>query len=76
MNEARAKYEITVREHLSPHRLRWFEGLVVDHRPSGETVLVWSAQDQTALYGLLNWVQSIGATLISVRHLGEAESAE
>jgi hypothetical protein len=63
------RYEIRILGHLASHRLRWFEGLIVDHRPNGETVLVWAAQDQQVLYGLLSWLQSIGACLISVRHL-------
>lgn len=64
-------YEIRVQGYLSPQRLR-FEGLTVSHQPSGETVLVGPFPDQSALFGLLNWLQDLGISLTSVRRLEEA----
>jgi hypothetical protein len=62
-------YEIYVQGHLSPQRFRRFEGLTVGHKPSGETVLIGSFPDQSALLGLLNWLHDLGAVLISVKRL-------
>jgi hypothetical protein len=64
-----AAYEIVAKGHLAPHRLRRFEGLTVTHQPSGETVLVGSFPDQSALLGLLNWLHDLGIALISVKRL-------
>jgi hypothetical protein len=64
-----AVYEIVVKGHLAPHRLRQFEDLMVTHQPSGETVLAGSFPDQSALLGLLNWLHDLGVMLISVRRL-------
>jgi hypothetical protein len=62
-------YEIRVQGHLSPQRFRGFEGLTVNHQPSGETVLAGPLPDQAALFGLLNWLHNLGVVLISVRRL-------
>jgi hypothetical protein len=63
-------YEIRVRGHLAARRFRHFEGLVV-RQEAGETVIVGRFRDQPALYGLLNWLQSLGATLLLVRQVEE-----
>jgi hypothetical protein len=66
-------YEIKVKSHLSPRRFCGFEGLTVTHQPNGETVLVGPLLDQSALYGLLNWLRDLGASLVSVRRLESSE---
>ena len=66
-------YEIRTQGHLAPHRLRGFDGLTVTHQPNGETVLVGPISDQSALYGLLNWLHDLGAPLVSVRRLKGGE---
>lgn len=74
MAKESAVYEIVVKGHLAPHRLRQFEDLTVTHQPSGETVLVGSFSDQSALLGLLNWLHNLGIALISVKRLEETAS--
>lgn len=69
MKKERPIYEIKVRGHLDPHRLRWLENLTVDLRPNGETVLVGPIQDQSALHGLLSWLHDIGMPLIAVKRI-------
>jgi hypothetical protein len=64
-----AQYEIRIEGHLAPHRLRHFEGMTVRQDARGRTVIVGRFRDQPALYGLLNWLQSLGITLLSVRRL-------
>jgi hypothetical protein len=66
-------YEIRTQGHLAPHRLRGFDGLTVTHQTNGETVLVGPISDQSALYGLLNWLHDLGAPLVSVRRLKGGE---
>jgi hypothetical protein len=62
-------YEIVIRDHLAPHRLRRFARLAVTHQPGGETTLIGPFPDQSALLGLLNWLHDLGVTLISVKQL-------
>ena len=71
MNETAPRYEIRIQGHLAPHRLRHFEGLTVCQEAGGETVLVGCFRDQPALYGLLNWLQRLGVTLLEVKRLEE-----
>ena len=69
MKKERPVYEIRVRGHLDPHRLRWLENLTVDHCPNGETVLVGPIQDQSTLHGLLSWLHDIGIPLLAVKRI-------
>jgi hypothetical protein len=71
MREMPTQYEIRIQGHLAPRRLRPFEGLTVRHDPGGETLIVGSFRDQAALYGLLSWLQRLGATLLLVRQTAE-----
>jgi len=64
-----ARYEIRIEGHLAAHRLQAFEGLAVTHLPHGDTELMGRFTDQSALYGLLNWLQDLGTPLVSVRRL-------
>jgi hypothetical protein len=74
VNEAPPRYEIKVRGHLAPRRLRHFAGLTVRQQPNGETVLVGCFPDQSALYGLLSWLQDLGATLLLVERVEDDRS--
>jgi hypothetical protein len=65
------QYEIHIQGHLAPHRLRHFEGLAVHHHAGGKTVIVGCFRDQAALYGLLSWLQRLGATLLLVQRVEE-----
>ncbi len=67
------RYEIRVQGHLAPRRFRGFENLSVTHHPGGETVIVGPIRDQSALYGLLNWLHDLGAALVSVRPVEGSE---
>jgi hypothetical protein len=63
------QYEIHIQGHLAPHRLRHFEGLTVHHDTGGETLIAGCFRDQAELYGLLGWLQRLGATLLLVRRV-------
>ena len=62
-------YEIKVRGHLGPHRLRAFEKLTVTLEASGKTTIAARIADQAALYGLLVRIRDLGVPLLSVRCL-------
>jgi hypothetical protein len=63
-------YEIRIKGRLSDSLLAAFEGLDATVEPV-ETVLRGPVQDQAALYGLLNRIQSLGLELVEVRRLPE-----
>jgi hypothetical protein len=69
-------YEIRVRGRLSDALLTAFEGMRASVEPV-ETVLHGPVQDQAALHGLLDRIQSLGLELVEVRRLpdpsGDAE---
>jgi hypothetical protein len=65
------RYEIRIKGRLTDSMLAAFEGLTATVEP-GETVLQGPVQDQAALYGLLERVQSLGLELVEVRRLPEA----
>ena len=67
-------YEIRVRGYLRPERLRHFDGWSVTWKPNGETVLVGRVGDQSALFGLLNWLYALGVVLLLVRCVDQQES--
>ena len=73
MSHEPEQYRIRIEGHLAPHRLQAFEGLTVTHRPDGDTELVGRIADQSALYGLLNWLHDLGTPLVSVRRLRDTE---
>lgn len=68
-------YQICVRGHLDPAWADWFEGLVIDHAESGNTILRGPIADQSALYGILNKLSDLGLALISANPL-EPEEGE
>lgn len=68
-----ARYRITIRGHLSPHRLRSFEGLEVSQALNGDTLITGWIADQAALFGLLNALRDLGQVLVSLRQLDDWE---
>ena len=63
------RYAIRVRGHLAPRRLRHFEGMMVRKQAGGDTLIVGCFRDQSALFGLLNWLQGLNVPLVSVQRL-------
>ena len=64
-------YEIRIKGRLSDSLLTAFEGLTATVEPV-ETVLHGPVEDQAALYGLLERIQSLGLELVEVRRLPDA----
>ena len=71
MKETSCRYEIRIQGHLAAHRLRHFEGVTVRQEEGGETLIAGVFRGQPALYGLLTWLQGLGATLLLVKRVEE-----
>lgn len=63
------KYVIRIRGHFDPSWAAWFDDFSVTCEPNGDTLLTGFIRDQPALYGLINRLQSIGITLLSVNQI-------
>ena len=61
-----ACYQIYVYGRLDERWLRWFEGHTVDYLDNGKTLIVLTAVDQPALFGVINRIRDQGLELISV----------
>jgi hypothetical protein len=59
-------YEIRVEGHLAERWTDWFDGLTIRNEPGGETVLTGTIFDQSALFGVLNKIQSLHLVLVRV----------
>ena len=66
-----ARYEIRVKGELNAALQSAFEGMSVEIEPV-ETVLAGTIEDQAALYGVLQRVQSLGLELVEVRRVTTA----
>ena len=65
-----AVYGFTVKGCLDNSWSDWFDGLVITTDcDRGETTLVGTVADQTALHGLLNKVRNLGLTLLWLNRL-------
>jgi len=59
-------YEIRVEGYLTDRWSDWFEELAIRNEANGETILTGLLSDQAALFGVLNKIQALNLTLISV----------
>jgi hypothetical protein len=62
-------YEIRVEGRLAESWSDWFEQLTIRNEPNGEATLAGLLSDQAALLGVLNKIQALNLTLISVVRL-------
>ncbi len=68
-------YQIVLQGHLSSQWSDWFDGFTITLDERGQTVLVGSVTDQSALHGLLKKIRDLGIPLISVNRLDPGEEA-
>jgi hypothetical protein len=66
------RYEIRIKGKLSATLQSTFEGMSAEFEPV-ETVLSGVLEDQAALYGVLEHVQSLGLELVEVRRVASPE---
>ena len=62
--------EIRVKGQIDECWSAWLDGLAITHATEGETVLVGSVVDQSALYGLIARLRDLGLPLLSVNPRG------
>jgi hypothetical protein len=62
-------YEIRIEGRLAESWSSWFEGMIIRQTPCGQTTLRGTVIDQAALYGLLNKIQGLNLTLVSVNRV-------
>ncbi len=67
-----ASYRIRVMGQVGVEWSEWFGGVTITYDETNETTLFGQVLDQAALYGILNKIQALGLTLLSV--LREAPS--
>jgi hypothetical protein len=60
------RYEIRLTGHLDAQWTAWFDGLTVDQKSDGTTVISGPIADQAALHGVLQRVRDLGLPLVSV----------
>ena len=51
---------------MGPEWSEWFGGMTITSDETNETILSGQVVDQAALYGILNQIQALGLTLLSV----------
>jgi len=74
-NVPTARYEIRIRGRLSAPVLSAFEGFSSSIEPV-ETVLCGRLEDQAALHGCLERIQSLGLELMEVRRVVDSDGEE
>lgn len=62
-------YEIRLKGHLDHRWFYRFEGMAIDYQANGDTLLTGPVADQSALFGILNHVRSIGIPLLDVKRV-------
>jgi hypothetical protein len=68
-----AVYRIKVRGNLGSCWEEWLEGLAIDAQEDGETTLVGAVADQSALYGMLLKVYTLGLLLLLIERVDRFE---
>lgn len=64
-------YAIRLKGHLGPRWFHRFEELKIECLENGETLLTGPVIDQSALFGILNQIRSIGITLLDVECISD-----
>jgi len=65
--ETAGRYEILLSGILGGEWSEWFDGMVVLPDEDGNTILVGSIADQSALHGILDRIRDLGLTLLSIK---------
>jgi hypothetical protein len=67
-------YQIRIKGHLDSSLADTFADLEISNLENGEALLSGQIQDQAALQGVLNRINNLGLTLISVNPTPEGEN--
>ncbi len=69
-------FEIRVKDHLDRRWCDWLGGLEMRLLDNGEMILLGPIADQAALMGILNKLNGLNLTLLSVNQVGKPERSE
>ena len=69
----RREYEITVKGQLATDWSDWFDGLQMTTSAGGDTVLSGTIVDQAALMGVLNKLNRLNVTLLSLSQVDKTK---
>lgn len=69
-------YQITVRGHLADDWSDWFDGLQMTNSAGGDTVLSGMIVDQAALMGVLNKLNRLNVTLLSLSQVDSKKQCQ
>ncbi|MBI9043779.1 MAG: hypothetical protein JEZ06_04795 [Anaerolineaceae bacterium] len=58
--------EINLQEKIEYDRSAWFGGLGIQIQPDGSTSLIGNLEDQSALFGVLENINKLGVTILSI----------
>ena len=67
-------YEIVVTGHVDARWLKPYDGVKLDHRPTGETLISVPVKDQSALHGILSRIRDMNLTLLNVKKQDPAKA--
>lgn len=59
-------YQISLAERLSDQWAEWFDPLIIQYQPDGQTVLIGPVRDQAELQGILSKISNLNLTLVAV----------
>ena len=60
------KTEIIIAGKLDPQWSDWFEGLEISDHGSGDTIFRGDLPDQSAVFGMITRLASLGMTIVSI----------
>jgi haloalkane dehalogenase len=70
---AKQEFEIQIKGHLNPDWADWLEGMRMDCLENGEMILCGALADQAALLGVLNKLNRLNLTILSVNETGRKD---
>jgi hypothetical protein len=68
-NKKRDVYQISIQGYLKANWSEWLQSAEVKHKRNGTTILTGQIIDQSALQGLLDYLFSMGITILSLKRL-------
>ena len=69
MHTKKETYQITIEGHIGLDWSDSFEEVSVQHTAEGQTILMGSLPDQTALHGVLMRIRDLGLSLVEVKRI-------
>jgi len=67
------EYQVRVKGRLDSEWSGWFDGFSISSQPDEETLITGQIEDQSALYGLLGRIVSLGLPLLSIIRLEDSQ---